>query len=331
MNIFLYVGIFVLASFLSFASGTSVGAITALTPIIAGLVAIENISISLIGASLLGGAMFGDNLSFISDTTIAATQSQNCQMKDKFWVNIRIALPAAVVTSVILICVGFYQPSVDFASQENTIQWTQIIPYIVVVLLAIMGLNVLVTLFLGVMSAGILALSHGLELMDIVKNIYTGFESMHEIFLVFMLMGGLSAMIQKEGGIQFLVRTIERFMTTPAKAKMGIGLLVGIVDAAIANNTIAIIITSPVARQISNRFSLRSSHVASILDIFSCIVQEILPYGAQMLLLISMLGVEVDYLSLVMQTYYIWLLLLISVLFFTFYRPNHLSKNNEPV
>lgn len=319
---FLYVGVFVLASFLSFASGTSVGAITALTPIVGGFVGLENISTSLIAGSLLGGAMFGDNLSFISDTTIAATQSQNCQMKDKFWVNVKIALPSAIITMIILTILGINHSKGHFDWQNEVISWIKIIPYLAVIVLASVGVNVLVTLFVGILLGMGIALGYEtMPLTDIIKNIYSGFESMGEIFLVFLFMGGLAHMMQKEGGIDFLVKKIERFMTTPSKGKIGIALLVGMINIAIANNTISIIVTAPIAKQISNRFAILPSHTASILDIASCVVQIILPYGAQMLLLIKILNIEIDYISLASQTYYTWLLLLISVIFF--------AKNNQ--
>lgn len=318
---FLYVGVFVLASFLSFSSGTSVGTITTLLPIVSGFIEIEELSHPLILASLLGGAMFGDNLSFISDTTVASTQSQGCSMKDKFRVNVKIALPASVLTIIILTIIGFYLHSSSqfFSPSEVTsVQWLQILPYFVVIVLASTGLNVFVTLFCGILLAGIIGFFQNMSVLDFSGHIYLGFQSMNEIFLVFLLMGGLTYMVEKQGGIQFLLNKMAHFMTSPLKAKTGIALLVGIVDAAIANNTIAIVVSAPVAKKVSHQFGIKPSYVASILDISSCVVQGIVPYGAQVLLLLAndSIATSVGYFDLISHSYYIWLLLVISVVFF---------------
>lgn len=317
---FLYAGVFVMASFMSFSSGTSVGTITTLLPIVAGFLQIENISQSLVLASLLGGAMFGDNLSFISDTTIAATQSQGCQMKDKFRVNVRIAFPASLVTIVVLVFVGMnlHASSQGFSAENTPIEWLKMIPYIVVIALASWGTNVFVTLFVGILVAGSIGVSQSMSVLEVSQHIYTGFSSMNSIFLVFLLMGGLSYMIEKQGGISFILRKMNRFMTTPLRAKAGVAGLVTLTDLAIANNTIAIVVSAPVAKEVSHRFGIKSSYMASILDISSCIVQGIVPYGAQVLLLLAndTIRGKVGYFDLISQSYYIWFLLLFSVVFF---------------
>lgn len=316
---YLYAGFFILASFLSFASGTSVGTITALAPIVAGFVTIEGINMPLISAALLGGAMFGDNLSFISDTTIAATQSQGCQMKDKFRINIKIALPASLLTIIVLVFLGNTQVQGTALQSVEVIQWVKIFPYIGVIVLASAGVNVFVTLFSGIVFSSILAIFwDNISIMKVFQGVYNGFAGMNETFLVFLLMGGLSLMVQQEGGIHYLLEKMTRFMNSKIKAKLGIAFLVGIIDAAIANNTIAIIVSAPVAKQISDKFELNPSHTASILDITSCIVQGIVPYGAQVLLLLKLVNTDVSYLNMLSKTYYIWFLFIFTIIYFSY-------------
>ena len=316
---YLYAGVFVIASFLSFASGTSVGAIVSLAPIAAGFVSLPNVNVELIAGALLGGAMFGDNLSFISDTTIAATQSQGCEMKDKFRMNGKIALPASVLTVLILIVVGvLLHPSGHSLSQEEvSIQWMNLLPYIAVIILAVAGLNVYVTFLIGTVLSGILGFWYGtFNLLSYSKTIFEGFASMNDIFLVFLFTGGLAYLIEREGGISFLTQKIGKFITNKGRAATGIGFLVALIDAAVANNTVAIVISAPVAKKISEEYKISPIQTASILDISSCVVQGIIPYGAQVLLLIKLLGVDVNYSSMIAQSYYIWLLLLCTIVFF---------------
>lgn len=318
---FLYAGVFVLASFLSFSSGTSTGTITALAPVLSGIVLLPNVDVGLMAGALLGGAMFGDNLSFTSDTTIAATQTLGCEMKDKFRVNVRIALPASVVTILVFVLLGIHRHgNVDTSLLlAESIAWVKILPYLVVIVSASAGVNVFVTLFLGILAvAGIGFYEDFYSLMSIAQSVYKGFTAMNEIFLVFLLMGGLSYMVEREGGFQFLIDKMGRFMTTRFRAKVGIALLISLVDAAIANNTIAIIVCSPIAKKISAQFGIRPAYTASLLDIFSCIVQGIIPYGIQVLLLIQLLGKGVSYWDMIGKSYYILFLFLGSVLYFAF-------------
>ena len=310
---YLYAGVFVIASFLSFASGTSVGAVVSLAPIAAGFVSLPNVNVELIAGSLLGGAMFGDNLSFISDTTIAATQSQGCEMKDKFRMNGKIALPASVLTVLVLIIIGVsIHPSGHSLSEGSSpIQWINLLPYITVIVLAIAGLNVYVTFLIGTLISGILGFWYGtFDLLGYCKTIFDGFASMNDIFLVFLFTGGLAYLIEREGGISFLTQKIGKFINTKGRALAGISALVALIDAAVANNTVAIVISAPVAKKIP------PIQAASILDISSCIVQGIIPYGAQVLLLIKLLGTDVNYSSMIAQSFYIWLLLLCMIVFF---------------
>ena len=316
---YLYAGVFVIASFLSFASGTSVGAVVSLTPIAAGFVSLPNVNVELIAGSLLGGAMFGDNLSFISDTTIAATQSQGCEMKDKFRMNGKIALPASVLTVLVLIIIGVsIHPSGHSLSEGSSpIQWINLLPYITVIVLAIAGLNVYVTFLIGTLISGILGFWYGtFDLLGYCKTIFDGFASMNDIFLVFLFTGGLAYLIEREGGISFLTQKIGKFINTKGRALAGISALVALIDAAVANNTVAIVISAPVAKKISEEYKISPIQAASILDISSCIVQGIIPYGAQVLLLIKLLGTDVNYSSMIAQSFYIWLLLLCMIVFF---------------
>ena len=316
---YLYAGVFVIASFLSFASGTSVGAVVSLAPIAAGFVSLPNVNVELIAGSLLGGAMFGDNLSFISDTTIAATQSQGCEMKDKFRMNGKIALPASVLTVLTLIIIGIsIHPSGHSLSQGDApIQWVNLLPYITVIVLAIAGLNVYVTFLIGTLISGLLGFWYGsFDLLGYCKTVFDGFASMNDIFLVFLFTGGLAYLIEREGGISFLTQKIGKFINTKERAFFGIGFLVALIDAAVANNTVAIVISAPVAKKISEEYKISPIQAASILDISSCIVQGIIPYGAQVLLLIKLLGTDVNYSSMIAQSFYIWLLLLCMIVFF---------------
>ena len=316
---YLYAGVFVIASFLSFASGTSVGAVVSLAPIAAGFVSLPNVNVELIAGSLLGGAMFGDNLSFISDTTIAATQSQGCEMKDKFRMNGKIALPASVLTVLTLIIIGVsIHPSGHSLSQGDApIQWVNLLPYITVIILAIAGLNVYVTFLIGTLISGLLGFWYGsFDLLGYCKTVFDGFASMNDIFLVFLFTGGLAYLIEREGGISFLTQKIGKFINTKGRAFFGIGFLVALIDAAVANNTVAIVISAPVAKKISEEYKISPIQTASILDISSCVVQGIIPYGAQVLLLIKLLGTDVNYSSMIAQSFYIWLLLLCMIVFF---------------
>lgn len=316
---YLYAGVFLISSFLSFASGTSVGAVVSLAPIAAGFVGLPNVNVELIAGALLGGAMFGDNLSFISDTTIAATQSQGCEMKDKFRMNGKIALPASVLTVLTLIIIGVsIHPSGHSLSQGDApIQWVNLLPYITVIVLAIAGLNVYVTFLIGTLISGLLGFWYGsFDLLGYCKTVFDGFASMNDIFLVFLFTGGLAYLIEREGGISFLTQKIGKFINTKGRAFFGIGFLVALIDAAVANNTVAIVISAPVAKKISEEYKISPIQAASILDISSCIVQGIIPYGAQVLLLIKLLGTDVNYSSMIAQSFYIWLLLLCMIVFF---------------
>ena len=193
-------------------------------------------------------------------------------------------------------------------------------PYIFVIVLATFGVNVFVTFLLGTFISGLIGILQGsLDWLSFTSKIYDGFAQMNEIFLVFLFTGGLAYMIDKEGGINFLTKKIMQFVDTKLKAKIGIGFLVGIIDAAIANNTVAIVITAPVAKRISEQFGIEAKQTSSILDIISCVVQGIIPYGAQILFLIKLLDIDINYPLMISYAYYIWLLLLFTIVYFLFF------------
>ena len=313
------VGVFVMAAFLSFASGTSVGSIVTLGPIVIALAEKSDSPLGLIGACLLSGAMFGDNLSLISDTTIAATQSLGCQMKDKFRFNSKLAFPAALVTILILIVLGFNQEGTAVISGNKEFNLVLILPYLLVIALSLIGLNVFVVLFAGLIFAGLLGFGYGsFDFIGFAKKTYEGFTSMTEIFLLSLLTGGLAAMVEKAGGISFVIKNISKIINSKKTALLGIGGLVTVANLCVANNTISIIVSGKVAKEINDKYGLKPQQSASILDIFSCYVQGLIPYGAQILILISLSNFKMEYPDLVQYSFYLHLLLvftLISIFF----------------
>lgn len=313
---FLPAGIFIISSFLSLATGTSVGAIVALGPIAIGLADQSGLSVSLMGATLLGGAMFGDNLSIISDTTIAATQSLGVSMKDKFRVNILIALPAAIITIILLYFLGLEQGSTATAMPSSGgYSLLSILPYLLVIALAVSGMNVFYVLFIGVIIAGIIGLfQQDFSLLIYTEKIYEGFLGMIDIFLLSLLTGGLAALVTKAGGIDYILKKIRERVKTKRGAQMGIGSLVGLTNFAIANNTVSIIITGPIAKEIGEGFKVDPRKTAVILDIYACLVQSMLPYGAQVLLLLSYAGGRIGYLELISSAWYLLLLFIFSLI-----------------
>lgn len=308
------VGIFLIASFLSFASGTSVGSIVTLGPIVIDLAEKSGPPLGLVGAALLSGAMFGDNLSVISDTTIAATQSLGCEMKDKFRANFKLALPAAIVAVIILLLIGFNQETTSVIMEEKDFNILLVLPYLLVITLSIIGINVFVVLFSGLLFAGLLGIGTGVfGLMDFAQNTYEGFTEMTEIFLLSLLTGGLAALVEKAGGINFLLRSINKIITSQKTALLGIGGLVTVANFCVANNTIAILISGKVSKEITEKYNLKPQESASILDIFACYVQGIIPYGAQILILISLSHFTMGYIELIANSFYLHLLLIITL------------------
>ena len=281
---FIISGIFLISCFISISLGTSVGTIVALAPIAVGFESHIPGIMALALAAVVGGAMFGDNLSFISDTTIAATRTQNVGMRDKFKVNFAIVFPVAVLVSVIYYFLGLQFEQKISALSVADYELIKIVPYLVVFLLAIFGLQVIWTLGVGVLVALCIGLLTGdISLLESVASVNQGFASMFELSLLCLVIGGVVGVIRFNGGIDYLLNTILGKIRSPKAAELGIGILTALVNLALANNTITIVIVGPIAKEISNKFSLNPKRVASILDTTSCFIQGVIPYGAQIL------------------------------------------------
>ena len=274
--------LFVVSCFVSLSMGTSVGTITLITPIAVAVAAASGLSLPLCVASVMGGAMFGDNLSFISDTTIVATRTQGCQMSDKFKVNIRIALPIAILTGLIYVLVG---SGVENAYAPAPIEWVKVIPYLVVLVTAVCGINVMLVLFMGIALSGIVGLWTGsFDIWGWNASMGLGITNMGELIIVTLLAGGMLEMIRYNGGIDWIIRKLTSRIHSSKGAEMSIAALVSFANLCTANNTIALIMAGPIAKDIADRFKIDPRRSASLLDIFSCFVQGIIPYGAQMLM-----------------------------------------------
>ena len=275
-------GVFVISAFLGTATGTSVGTITSLVPIAVGLAAESGLSVPMMLGACAGGAMFGDNLSMISDTTIAATRSQRCEMRDKFRVNFLVALPAAVITLVLLLIFG--RPETVMPLEALPFDLIKVVPYILVLVLALCGLNVFLALTIGIFSAGLVGIFSGdLTVATFAQSVWSGFTSMNEVFFLTLLCGGMSELIAKNGGITWIIQKLRRVMKGNKSAQVGIAAMVSLCDCATANNTVAIIVAGDMARDVSQEYRVDPRRTASLLDIFSCVFQGIIPYGAQLL------------------------------------------------
>lgn len=295
----LLAGIFIAACFISLSIGTSVGTIVALTPVAAGLAEKTGIDLSYMTAIVVGGSFFGDNLSFISDTTIASTKTQDCVMRDKFRVNCMIVVPAALI----VLCYYIYQGmSLSFSQQAVTIEWLKVIPYLIVLVTAVAGVNVMLVLLLGIASTGIIGVMTGTTLFDWTRSMGDGITGMGELIIITLLAGGMLETIRYNGGIDFIIGRLTRHVKGKRGAELSIAALVSIANLCTANNTIAIITTGPIAKDIAIRFHLDRRKVASILDTFSCFVQGIIPYGAQMLIAAELAGLSP--LSIIGNLYY---------------------------
>lgn len=275
-------GLFLAACFISISVGTSVGTIVALVPIASGVAASTGISVPMTTAVVVGGAFFGDNLSFISDTTVVATQSQGCRMSDKFKANIRIVLPAAMVITLVYTVMGL---NLHTQPITNDIQPLLVLPYIAVLVIAICGVNVLITLTIGCILTGIIGICYGaFDVFGWMQSMNEGVQGMSELIIVTMLAGGLLETVRINGGIDAIIRSITNHISGRRGGEFSIAALVSVVDFCTANNTVAIITVGPIARQIAERFGINPRRAASILDTFSCITQSIIPYGAQLLM-----------------------------------------------
>lgn len=275
-------GLFLASCFISLAIGTSVGTIAALVPIAVGLAEKTGESTAFLTAIAVGGAFFGDNLSFISDTTIVATKTQGCMMKDKFRANFPIALPAAIIVLVIYIAMGFGVKSTD---QIESVQLLKVVPYIVVLVTAIMGVNVMAVLVLGLVSCAVLGLADGsYDIYGLFSSMGEGILVMSELIIVTVLAAGLLSVIKEAGGINYIIDKMTRHITGKRGAELSIGFLVALVDICTANNTIAILTLGDISKHISDKFGIDPRKAASILDTFSCVMQGLIPYGAQLLI-----------------------------------------------
>ena len=280
-------GVFLISAFMGTATGTSVGTVTAIVPIAVGLADKGGLSIPMMLGACVGGAMFGDNLSMISDTTIAATKTQGVEMRDKFRVNFFIALPAAVVTLVILLLVA--RPETTAVMEQYSFSIVKVLPYLLVLVLALLGMNVFLTLTIGIFSAGIIGMLGGeLTIFTFAQAIWNGFTGMNETYFLALFCGGLSEMIAHNGGIVWLIEKLRRMMRGTKSAQVGMAALVSLADCATANNTVAIILCGNVARDISRECRVDPRRTASLLDVFSCVFQGIIPYGAQLLMAASL-------------------------------------------
>ena len=286
----IYAGLFLAACFISMAIGTSVGTIVALVPIATGIAAETGIGVPFMTAIIVGGAFFGDNLSFISDTTVAATKSQGCSMKDKFRVNLYLAAPAALIAACIYVVLGL---RVEAAPAVQPVQWLGLVPYLLVIGLALAGVNVVTVLCLGIGVNGVIGWCMGAyDFVGWMSSIGAGIGSMGELIIVSLLAGGMLEIIRYNGGMAFIIDGLTRRIGGKKAAGLSIAALVSLVNFCTANNTIAIITTGPLAKDITDRFGLDPRKTASILDTFSCFVQGILPYGAQMLMASGLAGVS---------------------------------------
>lgn len=314
---FVAAGLFIICCFLSISTGTSVGTIAAVGPIAVGLAEKSGIPLPLMIAAMAGGSMFGDNLSIISDTTIAATKTQGVDMRDKFRVNIILALPPALITIILLLIFGRPVQTPEVQSLEFNI--IKVLPYIFVLASAVAGVNVLIVLLGGIIFSGILGLVYGsFNALQYTNHIYDGFNGMFEIFLLSMLTGGLAYMVTEAGGMEWLLTKIKNTVRGKKSAEMGIGALTLITDAATANNTVAIIIDGPIAKEICEEFGIDPRRSASLLDAFSCVMQGLIPYGAQLLIACQFTNGLVNPISLIPLLWYPLLLgvsLIVSIFF----------------
>lgn len=319
-------GIFIIACLISMAMGTSVGTVTVLVPIAAAISQTAGINIALCVGTVVGGAMFGDNLSFVSDTTIAATKTQGVQMKDKFRVNFKVALPAAFITLIILIIISMESGAAEFAIQEFNI--IQTVPYFIVLFISLMGINVFVALCTGVLLfilTGIITKS--LTIASAFSAMGGGTSDMFETIVVAILVAAIGALIKENGGFSAILKFIKSTFKGKKGGMFGIGLLVALMDIATANNTIAIVLAGPIAKDISSEYDIDPRYSASILDTFSCIAQGIIPYGAQLLIAVSLANsvikdANITSLDIMPYLFYQFALMIIVSLSIVFYKDN---------
>ncbi|MDR0890994.1 MAG: Na+/H+ antiporter NhaC family protein [Mediterranea sp.] len=296
----LLAGIFLASCFISLSVGTSVGTIVALTPVAVGLADRTGIALPFMVGVVVGGSFFGDNLSFISDTTIAATRTQACDMRDKFRVNFQIVVPAALIVLGIYVFKGL---AVGAPTEVESIDWVKVIPYMVVLGTALAGMNVMSVLLIGILANGVIGIGTGTwGVFRWFDAMGVGVNGMGELIIVTLLAGGMLELIRYNGGIDFIIKKFTKHIQGKRGAELSIAVLVSLANLCTANNTIAIITTGPIAKQIADRYGLDPRKSASILDTFSCFVQGIIPYGAQMLMAAGLASISP--LSIIGNLYY---------------------------
>ena len=317
----IFAGMFLAACFISLSIGTSVGTIAALTPIAAGIATETGTDVALMTAIIVGGSFFGDNLSFISDTTIMATQTQGCRLSDKFRVNAFIVVPAAMVILVVYLFMG---QETQAPQQLQSVEWVKVIPYLVVLITAIFGMNVMAVLTLGILLTGIIGILTGsFDIYGWFGAMGEGILSMGELIIVTMMTGGMLELIRQQGGIDFIIRLLTRRVNSKRGAELSIATLVSLVDVCTANNTVAILTVGGIAKQIGDRYGVDNKKCASILDTFSCTVQGLIPYGAQMLIAAGLTALNP--IAILPYLYYPFVLGIVALLSILFRYPRRYS------
>jgi Na+/H+ antiporter NhaC len=283
-------GLFIIACVISLAMGTSVGTISVLTPIAVSVSSSAGLDLAICVATVVGGAMFGDNLSFISDTTIAATRTQGVEMKDKFRVNLKIALPAAIITLVLLTVMAASGTSAHMEHYDYNL--AQALPYFIVLIVSICGVNVFIALIGGIILFALVGLGTGsLTFATALSSMGTGTSDMYETMIVTILVASISALVRENGGFAAILQFVKRHFHGMRGGMFGAGLVTLLMDIACANNTVAIVMAGPIAKTIGEDYGIQPKHVASLIDVFSCVGQGIIPYGAQLLLAASLSGI----------------------------------------
>lgn len=307
----LLAGVFLASCFISLSIGTSVGTIVTLVPVAAGIAEKTDPGmLPLVTALVIGGAFFGDNLSFISDTTIAATRTQGCVMRDKFRVNLLIALPAALIVFIYYIVCG---SGIESAYEVQEIAWGKVVPYLIVLATAIAGVNVTLVLLLGIVSTGIVGMCYGsFDVFGWFGSMGEGIIGMGELIIITLMAGGLLELIRFNGGVDYILNVLTKHIRGKRGAELSIAALVSLANVCTANNTIAIITVGPLASNIAEQYRIDKRKSASILDIFSCVVQGVIPYGAQMLIAAGLTGLSP--LSIIGYLYYPMLLGVVALL-----------------
>lgn len=317
-------GMFLAACIISVSVGTSVGTIVALVPVAAGLAAKTGMSPALMSAVIISGAMFGDNLSFISDTTIVATRTQGCKMTDKFKTNFNIVIPFAILTMIIYMFCG---SSAVNTIEHAPVEWLKVLPYLVVLAAAVMGVNVMAVLLIGTLLAGAIGLAGGsFGPWEWTSSLGNGITGMGELIIVTILAGGMLEMIRYNGGLAWIIQKMTRNIHTRKGAELSIAGLVSFANLCTANNTIALIMAGSIAKEIATKFGVPARRAASLLDIFSCFVQGLIPYGAQLLMAASLTGVSP--LAIMKFLYYPYLLGIGALLAIWTGYPRNLAKNS---